>query len=507
MILVFSLFNNENKEQFHKFFVEQNQLSDLQLSTIANSSVNLLNIVNSTSKINEEIYSSKVFTFTNLFFHVIKFKSYFYFFVTSKIYQLDQISIDIESDFKTLIKKIDEFVNLCTSQDPHFELNQNQYFYQKTENLLIQFNKYLIKRHPTLKAENEELQSQTIKSYFQKSFGKYLVIGSGSAGKSSIIAQFILNWDKKQIENIKPTINKEIHNFKDSLLNHNFNLVDLGGQIQYTELHLKDPSIFKDAHTLIYVIDIQDETKVDFTKKYLLDIIKKLKNLDERPYLSIFLHKFDPEKQKDLNVKIQAWIEWIESNISKMNLEYSYFLTSIKDDSAREAFARTLLFTLPYWFLTHTIKDDLIIRSFNSLSPMISKLNDNCKNEESELIENELFQQSIIFGITATKIIIKKWINHLLNKDRVVDTLENLEEIDDIQIQFNKNEKIIKLKFACPLLKVSENNEIHNFPSVCKITHGLLTGLSQFINLGVVEMLETQIRDRSELCKFTFFLT
>ena len=502
MILIFSIFNAEGKEFFKKNFVDTSYFSNLQIQTITNSTKRLLNIVKIIAKSGANDYLVKVFTITNLWFHIIIYKSYSYVFVSPRLYNVDEALVRYEIDFPSLIKKIDELLQLCTAEKPYFDLDQNQYFCQNTENLLTQFNKYMMKTYSISSYKTKE--ANKTKSHLRKSFGKYLLVGPGSAGKSSIIAQFISNWDQDKLTNIRPTINKEIHNYNDSLVNHNFNLVDLGGQVQYTELHLSDPTLFTNVHTLIYVIDIQDTKKVDFTKSYLLDIINKISELGEKPYISIFLHKSDPDIQDRINANIQDWIKWIDENIKLNNFDHSYFMTSIKDNTAREAFARTLLFTLPYWFLANTIKDDLIIRSLNSLAPIVSDLKLNNNQEENRLVEKEIFNQSIMFGLAATKIIIKNWINHLINNN--IGNKTKIQDEQEVNITFNDQNSCINMEFKCPLLKLRKYDDINRNFSLCEITHGIITGLSQFINLGNVEIMETQIRDKSQLCKFKISL-
>ena len=506
MILLFSILNESKIELFQKFFVEKSYFSDLQVKTIINSTPKLLNIVDLISKTEKSIYSSRYFTLTNLWLHIIKFKSFFYIFVTTTFYVFNHKPLNFENEYSTLIRQVDELINQCTSKNPHFDLTQNNYFNINTESLLIQFNKYFISHYSKIKAQQQPIDEIQINPAVKRKIGKYLFVCSASACKISIISQFFLNWDDNQLKNIRPTINKQINNFKDDLLNHNFNLIDLGGQVQYTEMHLNDPNLFTDVNNLIYVIDVQDVKKVEFTKNYLLNLVEKLKNTDEKPFVAIFFHKFDPEIQNQLNENVQNWIEWIDKNLVSYNLDYTYYFTSIKDNSAREALARTLLLTLPYWFLTLTIKEDLIIRSLNSLTPIVTELTKLTHKEDIDNLNKELFQQSVLFGFATTKIIIQKWINHLLNKNLNETNQDKLTIRKDMNIEFDKDSNIIDMRFKCPLLNNQNYVDLVKYPNICEITHGIITGLSQFIGLGKVEISETQIRNTSEFCKFFIFI-
>ena len=285
MILVFTIFNKIGNVIFQQFYSEENYFSELQLALIKESRSNLLDIDNGNIaefafNTDKGGYRSRIFNINNLWFNFIKFNDFRFMVVLPTLNSLNNKDHAIEKDFVTLIEKVTELIILCSSNEPHFELNQNMYFMKKIENLLSNFSNYLINSLSKLTTEFNRKSNFNIKSYFKNSFGKYLIMGSGSAGKSSIINQFISNWDQEAIEKIKPTINKEIHNFKDNYISHNFNLIDLGGQVQYTKFHLMDSSLFSEIHTLIFVIDIQNNTNSEFIKDYLIEIINKLKNQD-----------------------------------------------------------------------------------------------------------------------------------------------------------------------------------------------------------------------------------
>lgn len=506
MILYFSILTENKTELFQKFFVEKNYFSEFQVKTLINSTPKLLNIVELISKNEQNLYSSRLFTITNLWVHIIKYNYHFYLFVTPSFFEIRTMRESLEKEYKKLINQMHDLISQCTTFNPHFDLTQNNYFTINTEALLNQFNKFFITHYSKLTNLPENKKEGRIRPSFHHKIGKYLVVGSASAGKSSIIAQFFLNWDQDQIQNIRPTINKQTHNYKDELLNHNFNLIDLGGQVQYTEMHLQDPNLFVEVNNLIYVIDIQDTKKIDFTKHYLLDLISKMDNHKDKPFIAILLHKFDPELQEQLYENVQIWIEWIDKNLQRMDLDYTYYLTSIKDNSAKEAFARTLLLSLPYWFLTLTIKEDLIIRSLNSLSPIIKELSTLTQGKDDEAINKELFTQSVLFGFATTKIITQKWIKHLLNR-KEEDNLYNAKTQDEnMLIELNKKTSVIDMKFKCPLLGTDQFKDVVKYSAVCEITHGIITGLSQFIGLGSVEMTDTQIRNNSNYCQFKILL-
>ena len=120
--------------------------------------------------------------------------------------------------------------------------------------------------------------------------------------------------------------------------------MDFGGQMQYREEYLKNPTKYiSGTDLLFYVIDAQDYDRYVETIDYLDQILLFLKENQEYPPICILFHKFDPEltKEKVINQRILT--------IKHALIRYSYdfdiffFETSIYDiKSIMDAFSSGL---------------------------------------------------------------------------------------------------------------------------------------------------------------------
>ncbi len=158
---------------------------------------------------------------------------------------------------------------------------------------------------------------------------KIILLGLDNSGKTSISLILQRKPELSNFTSLSFTKNHETISFKDLNTNTEFVIWDFGGQTSDRENHLKD--LLKDYITgtnkIIYVIDIQDNSRYGLALKYLSDIIKELKRGKIILNISIFLHKFDPN------------LEITEENLFKLinkihkiipeNYNYEIFKTSI----------------------------------------------------------------------------------------------------------------------------------------------------------------------------------
>lgn len=509
MILKFLLLNNEKNLVFQRNFVEKEFFSEFQLKTIEETYSKLLNIVEILSKNpKNENLTKKRFTITNLWLTIYKSKKYYFIFITPALYFQNKLPLDLESEFNHLIEQIDLLVNHCSMNEPNFDLSLNKYFERTVLGFIKDFNLAEITKYETIKFNISKALESSLEARFKKSLNKkYLILGVGAVGKTSIISQFFDNWNLEQLQNIKPTIFKTINNVSDTYVEHNFTMIDLGGQEIYLQQHLSDNNLFKNLNTIIFVIDLQNEKKKISTQKYFQEVLNILHENNEKPFISVFLHKFDPELHLDLDQNIHFWFNWLDQSFNKFSLPFSYYLTSILDNSAREALARTLLLTIPNWFLALIIKKDLIYRSFNSLIPILSDIEKQFPTVTNDYVRSELFNSSVIFGQSITKIILQNWIAHLMKDETYSINFGDIKSVEtEIKIEFNEEAGLTELKFKCPLLEKKIDPLYTSNKDICSITHGLLTGLCQFTGLGKITIVETQIRNNSEFCSFTILM-
>jgi hypothetical protein len=120
--------------------------------------------------------------------------------------------------------------------------------------------------------------------------------------------------------------------------------MDFGGQLQYREEYLKNPTKYiSGTDLLFYVVDAQDYDRYVETIDYLDKILLFLKENQEYPPLCILFHKFDPQltKEKVINQRILT----IKHALIRYSNDFDifFFETSIYDiKSIMDAFSSGL---------------------------------------------------------------------------------------------------------------------------------------------------------------------
>ncbi|GAH48129.1 unnamed protein product, partial [marine sediment metagenome] len=120
--------------------------------------------------------------------------------------------------------------------------------------------------------------------------------------------------------------------------------MDFGGQLQYREEYLKNPTKYiSGTDLLFYVVDAQDYDRYVETIDYLDQILLFLKENQEYPPICILFHKFDPEltKEKVINQRILT----IKHALIRYSRDFDifFFETSIYDiKSIMDAFSSGL---------------------------------------------------------------------------------------------------------------------------------------------------------------------
>ncbi|MFX1409165.1 MAG: ADP-ribosylation factor-like protein [Promethearchaeota archaeon] len=135
---------------------------------------------------------------------------------------------------------------------------------------------------------------------------KVCYLGLDNAGKTSIITAITKRFGfEKEISKLKPTRRVARDTFK--FLGIEFYRMDFGGQAQYREDYLKNPSKYLSGTDLIfYVIDAQDYNRYVETIDYLDELLLFFKEEQVYPPICVLFHKMDPQfvKDKTINQKI-----------------------------------------------------------------------------------------------------------------------------------------------------------------------------------------------------------
>lgn len=120
--------------------------------------------------------------------------------------------------------------------------------------------------------------------------------------------------------------------------------MNLQGDVMYMGKEISTDTIFKLANTLVYVIDAQEEDYQDDLPK-LVETITVAHKCNPKLHFEVFLHKVDGDfmSEETKSERQQDIQQFVSSELSENEAEeviVSYFLTSIYDHSALEAFSR-----------------------------------------------------------------------------------------------------------------------------------------------------------------------
>lgn len=168
-------------------------------------------------------------------------------------------------------------------------------------------------------------------------------LGLDNAGKTSIITGITKRFGfEEEVFRLMPTRKIARDAFK--FLGIEFVRMDFGGQLQYREQYLKNPSKYISGIDLIfYVIDAQDFDRFVETIDYLDEILLFLKEEQDYPPICILFHKFDPQLVK--NKLINQRILTIKQALTRYSIDFDifFFETTIYDiKSIMDAFSSGL---------------------------------------------------------------------------------------------------------------------------------------------------------------------
>ncbi|MHA1671794.1 MAG: ADP-ribosylation factor-like protein [Promethearchaeota archaeon] len=246
------------------------------------------------------------------------------------------------------ISTIRQFAEL-DPEEPFSILYENEETQKKIEHILqadLEIEEKL-KKAVTISCIIKRIQEES-ESYVSKE-QKIVVIGLGNAGKTTILRKFGGQIGVKDLAKLNPTKGvqrKEIITSDMALI-----LWDFGGQEEYRNVYLNNPEkYFLKVDLVIYVIDLQDPENYEKSINYFKQILEVFNKLEEKPYILIFIHKFDPDVKDDpaiiLNVEL---IKDMIKDVFQENIRFEYetYFSSIYSAIANEPkFSRYLKKTM-----------------------------------------------------------------------------------------------------------------------------------------------------------------
>ena len=213
----------------------------------------------------------------------------------------------------------------------------------------------------TIKEKVEPLLSSflhitPIEERFPQRIPRIAVLGLASAGKTSIIYRFFEFWSTEMIENLQTTVGMDISKKFQEFIENQLIILDFGGQEMFRNEHLSNSTLWVDLSTLIFVVDVQDRNSFEIAKAYLNQVWSLVaRGNGKKPKLTIFLHKYDPLKRKELKKNLSECLT-IFNDFSHLS---SFSLTSIKDSSSDAAVINILYFSLPEIILPKILRIEL----------------------------------------------------------------------------------------------------------------------------------------------------
>ena len=241
----------------------------------------------------------------------------------------DASKLDKENPFESLIK-----------------LEESEESIELTENLKKKIEE-LKKKYPTLERTLKKTItiSSLVASVNKKKEGievqgqKVLVAGLDNAGKTATLSKFGGRLGISDTIATHPT--RGVVRMKFGSSNLNLFIWDLGGQVEYRERYLTNPEqYFIQLDLLLYVIDVQNPERFDESLEYLDKILDSIIMLEEKPYILIFIHKFDPDIKSDPKIRLN--VELLKDNLNDLlkskdyDFDIEIYLTSIYSMISRE---------------------------------------------------------------------------------------------------------------------------------------------------------------------------
>ena len=156
--------------------------------------------------------------------------------------------------------------------------------------------------------------------------------GLNNSGKTSIL--LLLNRKFSLLSSIKPTFKAKRSLQSLSLLGVTISHWDLGGQESFRKIYLEQKEkYFADAQSIFFVIDIQQAVRYGEAIKYLSEILRVTKEMEqELPNLLILFHKYDPDIKND--PEINKEISELQDKIRTIDngFKFTFYKTSIYDE-------------------------------------------------------------------------------------------------------------------------------------------------------------------------------
>eukprot|EP01038_Epipyxis_sp_PR26KG_P007183 gene7183-9794_t len=158
-----------------------------------------------------------------------------------------------------------------------------------------------------------------------------------------------------------------------------FQTWDFGGDmslthgVQYQQRNISSETILKGCSTMVYVIDAQENDYEDSLPK-LVETIVSAHRMNPSINFEVFLHKVEGELMPDdIKAERQQGIQnYVSTELADSDIIVSYYLTSIYDHSALEAFSKVV---------------QKLVKQLPTLNSLLDKLIESCVIDKSYLLD------------------------------------------------------------------------------------------------------------------------
>lgn len=197
---------------------------------------------------------------------------------------------------------------------------------------------------------------------------RILFMGPRRSGKSSVERVVFRKMSPHETLFLEPTHNVDIHLVAN---NHfvRFQTWDFGGDLSlqsdvvYQGKAISTETIFRNCNSLVYVIDAQEED-VDDSLPKLVETISVAHAFNPSIHFEVFLHKVDGDfMSEETKAERQQGIQhYVSTELAETSGDVlvSYYLTSIYDHSALEAFSKVVQKLVPQLPTLNNLLDILI---------------------------------------------------------------------------------------------------------------------------------------------------
>ncbi len=163
---------------------------------------------------------------------------------------------------------------------------------------------------------------------------KLVIAGLDNAGKTSFLIALRHKYNfQEKVKDLKPTIKIDYNSFN-FLQRWTINFWDMGGQAKYRKIYINNPIYFSETNYLYYLIDIQDELKIEESIHYLYELLNIYRDMDYSNEIIICFNKYDPKYKN--NDEFADRVEMITNLILSQNkdIKFQFFTTSYYDISS-----------------------------------------------------------------------------------------------------------------------------------------------------------------------------